>query len=195
MRATSASPVVINASASSSMQLTIPPVAAIAMALAIACLLISAGLSKLFRPSRAASAIDAYAFLPAGAGRWLWLPVAILEIGIGIALLFADSRALAAVASAALFASYAVLIARAVWRGESDFACGCSGGASELRPSSLLAVRNVVLAGVAFAAPHAKTRDLLPEDWLFAAFVALLLLAINAMIAALIARTQWPTDD
>ncbi|MFM7274544.1 MAG: MauE/DoxX family redox-associated membrane protein [Gammaproteobacteria bacterium] len=195
MRATPASPGMVGASASSRMQMTIPPVAALALALALACLLITAGVSKISRPSRAAAAIDAYALFPAGAGRWLWLPVASLEIGIGIALLFPDSRALVAFLSAALFAGYALLIARVVWRGESDFDCGCSGGAAELRPSYSLAVRNVVLACAALATLQARTRDLLPEDWLFAAAIALLLLSINAMVGALIARTQWPTDD
>lgn len=175
--------------------MTTAPVAALAIALALACLLITAGLSKISRPARAAAAIDAYALLPPGAGRWLWLPVAVLEIGIGTALLFAETRALAAVASATLFAGYAILMARVVWHGESDFDCGCSGGAAGLRPSSLLAVRNVVLAGAALAARDVETRCLSPEDWLFAAVIALLLLAINAMITALIARTQWPTDD
>jgi hypothetical protein len=175
--------------------MTPPPPVALAVTLAIVCLLITAGLSKACRPSRAAATIDAYALLPSGAGRWLWFPVASLEVGTAIALLFANSRSLAATAAAALFIGYALLVARAVWLGESDFDCGCSVGATEIRPSYLLAVRSVVLAGAALAALHTEIDELPPEYWLFAAAVALLLLAIDRIITGFIARMHWPADD
>lgn len=195
MRATAASPLTVGATAPSRTQMTTPPVAALAIALALACLLITAGVSKMFRPSRAAASIDAYALLPAGYGRRLWFSVAALEIAIGVALLLPDLRALAAVASAALFGGYALLIARAVWRGESDFDCGCVGGAAGLRPSYPLVVRNLVLSCAALAMLRASTSDPSPEDWLFAAAIALLFLAVNSIVGGLIARRQWPTDD
>lgn len=166
-----------------------------AIAIALAALLIGAGIGKLREPSRTAAAIDAYGILPAGAGRGLSWGVAGIELMLGAALLVPASSAPAAVPAVALFIVYAGLIARAVWRGDTDFDCGCSTHVTVLRPSIALASRNLVLAAAALAVALGGPRALQVTAWWSSITLALLLLGIDAMIGALIARAQWPTDD
>lgn len=114
--------------------------ASIAVAVVTAVLLV-AGVNKVLWPGSAARAMRGFRVVEREDpvyGRILGVG----EIALGLWLFSGIALLAAATAIALLFAAFAVLTARAVWRGDT-FACACFGGSSD-RPISTFTVSRAV---------------------------------------------------
>lgn len=128
------------------------PIFVIAAALAVAVILASAATHKLRAPARFATQLEDYQLLPQALVRPVARALPWCEVALAFALLVPAARHIAALAAAALLASYALAIAINLWRGRRDVDCGCAGPeqAQPIRP--LLLARNTVLVGLALVA-------------------------------------------
>lgn len=159
-------------------------------------LMLAAGSSKLRRRVGHARVIDAYALLPAGAGRWLAPLLGALECAVGAALWLPALRSCAAATLFALLLLYSGAIALNLLRGRRDIDCGCGGSRWHVPLSGWLLVRNALLLLVAlalFAAPGTLPHG--ARDWLAALAIAgLAALAYNGL-GFLLARDALLQDD
>jgi hypothetical protein len=137
-----------------------------------------------------AVSIDAYKLLPEGAGRGLALPLLLAESACGVLLLLPGMRLAGAVIASALMLLFIFAIALNMWRGTTDFDCGCA-GSHALRPGAALLLRNTALLCVLLMAVTMPASA--PDVGSIAGAIVLLLAwcGVNAVIAA----TQWPHDD
>lgn len=172
---------------------------AAAGAVALSWLMAVAGTAKLFHPRDHARALDAYALLPAGSGRWLVPLLGIAESAVALAIWPRESRAAAAAGMLALLVLYSVAIAINLLRGRRDIGCGCAGAATHVPLSGWLLARNAALMAGAFAvhaAPQALTRA--AASWSAAlatlALATLLVLLYNGA-SFLLSRDALLQDD
>ena len=129
-------------------------------AIALSWLMAASGAAKLRRPEDHARAFDAYALLPAGAGRWLVPVLGVAECLVAAAIWPRGTREAAAALMLALLALYSAAIAVNLLRGRRDIECGC-GAATHVPLSGWLLARNAALMAAAFAvhaAPQALAR-------------------------------------
>lgn len=136
------------------------------------------------------AAVDAYAVLPAGAGKVVapLLIAAEMLAGVGVALPF--TREAGALLCAVLLGSFSLAVLVNVVRGTTDFDCGC-GRFLVLRPGIALFLRNTMLCFVSVVVMLTPPTDVNTRQLTLAVLLLVVLLCMNAMIA----RTQWPADD
>jgi len=167
-------------------------------AIALSWLMAASGAAKLRRPEDHARAFDAYALLPAGAGRWLVPVLGVAECLVAAAIWPRGTREAAAALMLALLALYSAAIAVNLLRGRRDIECGC-GAATHVPLSGWLLARNAALMATALAvcaAPHALA--LAAASWPAAlaslAVAALLVLLYNGA-NFLLSRDALLQDD
>ncbi len=172
---------------------------AAASAIALSWLMAVAGVAKLRHLQDHARALDAYALLPAGAGRWLVPVLGIAECAAAAAIWPRGTRVAAAVLMLALLVLYSAAIAINLVRGRRDIECGCGGAATHVPLSGWLLARNAALMATALAvcaAPHALA--LAAASWPAAlaslAVAALLVLLYNGA-NFLLSRDTLLQDD
>jgi len=136
------------------------PVTYLALGLAVAAVLGTAGLHKLRAPLHYSAIVEDYRLLPAGTGTVAAGALGVLEALGAVAILLPATRTAGLAAAGVLFALYFAAIALNLRRGRSDIDCGCGAPAERRRLSGALLVRNALLAVVAlalaFAAPAAR---------------------------------------
>ena len=161
-----------------------------ACALMLAALLLGAAVAGLRAAGDLPAAVDAYAVLPAGAGR-IVAPILIAsEMIAGVGLLFPATRAAAGLLCAVLLGSFSFAVLLNVMRGTTEFNCGC-GKLLALRPGVPLFLRNVMLCLVSVGVTLTPATRVSTRQLMLAVPLLLMIWCINAVIA----RMQWPADD
>ena len=151
--------------------------------LALAVVLIGAGLAKLANPSAGREGMAALGFGSAAARRLgLWLLVAV-ELGLAAGLL-AGSEQIAWL-GAGLMALFALSMAGAIAAGRAGEPCGCFGARSRIGWVGV--VRNLALTGGFVAVAMLPERDLSTDQWLGLGLVTALAACagLGAMLLAL----------
>ena len=172
---------------------------AAASAIALSWLMAAAGVAKLRHLQDHARALDAYALLPAGAGRWLVPVLGIAELAAAAAIWPRGTRVAAVVLMLALLVLYSAAIAINLVRGRRDIECGCGGAATHVPLSGWLFARNAALMAAAlavYAVPHALA--LAAASWraaLAALAVATLLVLLYNGANFLLSRDTLLQDD
>lgn len=172
---------------------------AAASAIALSWLMAASGVAKLRNRRDHARALDAYALLPAGAGRWLVPALGVAECAAAAAIWPRGTRVAAAVLMLALLVLYSAAIAINLVRGRRDIECGCGGAATHVPLSGWLLARNAALMAAALAvcaAPHALA--LAAASWpaaLAALAVATLLVLLYNGANFLLSRDTLLQDD
>jgi Methylamine utilisation protein MauE len=172
---------------------------AAASAIALSWLMAAAGVAKLGHRRDHARALDAYALLPAGAGRWLVPVLGVAECAAATAIWPGETRVAAAALMLTLLALYSVAIAINLLRGRRDIECGCGGAATHVPLSGWLLARNAALMAAAFAvhaAPQALTRAAASWSAALATFaLATLLVLLYNGASFLLSRDVLLQDD
>lgn len=153
---------------------------------ALACLLLAAGLHKLRRGAAFRAALADYRLLPARLTAPAAHGLAALELGTGLALLAAPLAGGAAALAAALFALYGAAVALNLARGRRHIDCGC-GPAPRPLGASLVARNALLVLAAGLAALPAAARPLVWIDALTvgagALVLALLYTALDGALA------------
>ncbi len=149
--------------------------AGLALAAFLALILARASWHKLADHYRAVGAALDYEAVPES-----WVPhlvrgLAVTEAAAALALVAPLTRPAGALAAAALFAGYALLMARALGQGRTEIDCGCGGAPQPISPVML--VRNGVLAALALATALLPAEPVGFPGMLIAVAAALTLLA------------------
>ena len=168
-------------------------------AIALSWLMAVAGGAKLRHRRDHARALDAYALLPEGAGRWLAPVLGVAECAAALAIWPMGTRAAAALLILALLVLYSAAIAINLLRGRRDIACGCGGAATHVPLSGWLLARNAALMAVALALHEApQALALAGASWpsaLAALAVATLLVLLYNGANFLLSRDTLLQDD
>ncbi|MDP3749563.1 MAG: MauE/DoxX family redox-associated membrane protein [Phenylobacterium sp.] len=179
--------------------MTLDPVLLLLTRMAFGLFLVASAMKKARDPAAFRVALSAYRLVPAG---WTFAGAAgltVLELVVGVAVLAAPTEAVARFAFgaiASLLASYAVVLAVKLMRGERDIDCGCLGwGAPSRGLRWSMVARNLALASLA-AAPAVLprvARDLSGVDLLTVAaglaVATVLYLAVDTLIGLPSRRT------
>lgn len=120
-------------------------------AIALSWLMLASGAAKLRYRSEHARAVEAYALLPAGAGRWAAPLLGALEAAAGAGVWLPGVRARAALLMLVLLALYTAAVAINLLRGRRDIDCGCAGAAARVRLGGAVLARNAALVLAALA--------------------------------------------
>ena len=120
-------------------------------AIALSWLMLAAGAAKLRHRSEHARAVEAYALLPAGAGRRVAPLLGALECTAGAAVWLEGMQARAALLMLVLLALYTGAVAINLARGRRDIDCGCAGTAAQVPLGGAVLVRNAALILAALA--------------------------------------------
>ncbi|MDJ0868722.1 MAG: MauE/DoxX family redox-associated membrane protein [Myxococcota bacterium] len=171
--------------------MTIDPLVAATLRVALALLLAAAGLHKLRDRDGFREALRGYRLLPEAGVAPLALAAPGIEGALAGLLLWPESAPGAAAAIFALISVYSAAIAVNLVRGRTHIDCGCFGPAGRQTLSGWLLVRNaVVLAGAAAAALPSGLRPLV---WLDAFTLAAAVLGLVLLwLAAGQLAAEWP---
>ena len=156
----------------------------------LAALLVAGGVAGLRAYGDLPSAVDAYAILPAGAGRIVAPILVSAEMLAGVGLAFPTTREAAGLLCSVLLGSFSLAVLLNVMRGTTEFNCGC-GKLLALRPGVALFLRNLMLCLVSVVVMLTPATRVSMRQTMLAVLLLLVLWCINAMLA----RTQWPADD
>ena len=158
------------------------------METALRCLLVAffaaGAAAKLAGGAQARDALATFGLRPAALRRAVWIGTAAVEAALAAGIAFGSDAA--CFAAGGLMTAYALAMLAAIANGRSGAPCGCLGAKSRVGWSALL--RNVVVAGLAFAAPL-TTAELSADSWL-AAGLALALIACAFLAVALTALAR-----
>jgi hypothetical protein len=161
-------------------------------------LLVWAGARKLARLGETAGALPRVLDAPSAWGRPLVVAAALVEIAVGLGVV--AGSATASLVAAGLLAAFALLVARAVLRGNAGAPCACFGGSGRLGWPAV--ARNAVLAAAFAVLPFAAGVSLTTDGWLALGLavsltavgtLALLVLALAREIGLL--RLQMPPQS
>ena len=168
-------------------------------AIALSWLMAVAGAARLRHLKDHARALDAYALLPEGAGRWLVPVLGVAECAAALAIWPRGTRVAAAVLMLALLVLYSGAIAINLLRGRRDIECGCGGAATHVPLSGWLLARNGALLAAAFAVHEApQALALAGASWpsaLAALAVATVLVLLYNGANFLLSRDTLLQDD
>ena len=120
-------------------------------AIALSWLMLAAGAAKLRHRSEHVRVVEAYALLPAGAGRWVAPLLCALECAAGAGVWLAGTRTRAALLMLVLLALYTAAVAINLARGRRDIDCGCAGAAARVPLGGAVLARNAALILAALA--------------------------------------------
>ncbi len=115
--------------------------------------------------------------------------IALSELVVAMVVLYPPARKAAVLVILVMLVGYMLVIGRLLYLGRTDLECGCSGPGNKLRISSILLVRNLVLAGVAILAMGAGSA-LEPNTGLLVIGAVLLLVQIYLCSEKLISNFQ-----
>lgn len=154
--------------------MTLDPAITTALSLALAGLFGASAAHKIRTRREFVGVVRNYKVAPGWASAPAAALVIIVETAIAAMLVFPEARGSGALAAAGLLVAYGALISVNILRGRSEIDCGCSFGSRTERLSSVLFVRNGVLAVAALiAAAPASGRALGVYDFtVIAMFVA-----------------------
>ncbi len=167
-------------------------------AIALSWLMAVAGGAKLRHQRDHARALDAYALLPEGAGRWLVPVLGAVECAAALAIWPRGTRAAAALLILALLVLYSGAIAINLLRGRRDIACGCGGAATHVPLSGWLLARTALMAAALALHEAPQALALAGASWpsaLAALAVATLLVLLYNGANFLLSRDTLLQDD
>ena len=170
------------------MDLALDPVAAHAVASALAAVFLLAGAGKLRDLAAFRITLEDYALLPAPAVpvlAWL-LPLA--ELGAGGLLLVTATRTTGALLALALLLLVTAAVGLNLLRGRTHIDCGCGWGPEVPLGGGLLARNLVLVAATLLALLPVAARATVWLDVAAALFLALFLFGLNALATALLAH-------
>ena len=154
----------------------------------LALLLASGAIGKARDLPRFRAVVEGYEILPARLAGAAALGFALAEGALAAALVAPLARGAALVATAALFALYAVAIAVNLGRGRREIDCGCGGAAAHVPLSGWLLARNAGLVAMALACRAGTTERALGllDGFAIAAAIAVLAclwIAVHGLLA------------
>lgn len=128
----------------------------------------SAGAHKLRSRALFRDQLEAYGLVPGPLVGIAALTLALMELGLAAALLLPSAATAALYGSAGLLILYGLVMKLALWRGDANIDCGCSGAQGSTSISNGLVLRNLVLSAVAIVAAMPGPQDTLARDlsWL-----------------------------
>lgn len=151
----------------------IDPVAAHAIAGAVALVLAVGAWSKLVDLDGFAFLVERYRLLPSGAARLLGFILPFIEALAALLLIVPATRMAGAALAAALVATVTAAVIVNLLRGRTDIDCGCGGSGHRQRLTWWIVVRNsVLLAGCLLASLAVSTRAPVWLDAFTATFAA-----------------------